>query len=74
MEQGLHFLIITKGVDLVNTNPDDMEKQEDSEKEEEMDLPFELVLVLPQAHSILRMSSHNQVVVGTHHCHQDPRN
>ena len=49
-------MIITEGADLVNTNPDDMDKQDDSEKEEEMNPPFALGLVLPQAPSILRMS------------------
>ena len=59
MEQGLNFFWnydITKEADLVNTNPADMDKQNDSEKEEEIDLPFELGVVLPQAPSILRMS------------------
>ena len=62
-------MIITEGADLVNTNPDDMDKQDDSEKEVEMDVPFEL------APSILKVvHSHHQVVVGTHNRQQDPRN
>ena len=51
------MITITKGADLVNTNPDNMDKQDNSEKEEEMDLPFELGLVLPQAPSILGMTT-----------------
>ena len=50
-------MITIKGADLVNTNPGDMDKQDDNEMEEEIDLPFKLGLVLPQVPSILRMST-----------------
>ena len=46
MEQGLHvfveIMIINRQADLVKTKPGDMDKQDDSEKEEEMDLPWDL--------------------------------
>ena len=45
MEKGLNFFLnydITKEADFVNTNPADIDKQNDSEKEEEKDPPFDV--------------------------------